>query len=68
MKTLDEMLSLHLLTPEQHNEIGAWIARERSPEGIMRMPANLWRSLELASVLMDFDRALCQPPCLDGEA
>ena len=27
MKTIDEMLSLDLLTPQQHGEIGAWIAR-----------------------------------------
>ena len=27
MKTIDEMLHLALLTPEQHRQIGAWIAQ-----------------------------------------
>ena len=67
MKTIDEMLSLRLLTPDQHSEIGAWIAQGRTPEAIMQMPPSLWRTLELASVLMDFDRALLQPPSLDAE-
>lgn len=67
MKTIDEMLSLRLITPHQHGEIGAWIARGRTPEAIMQMPAPLWRTLELASVLMDFDRPLLQPPSLDHE-
>jgi hypothetical protein len=30
------------------------------------MPMSLWRSLELASVLMGVDADLAQPPCLDG--
>ncbi len=66
MKTIDEMLSLHLLTPDQHGQIGAWVAQARTPEAIMQMPAPLWRALELASVLMNFDADLCQPPCLDA--
>ena len=66
MKTIDEMLSLRLLTPEQHREIGAWIAHARTPEAIMQMPAPLWRSLELASVLMGFDEDLARPPCMEG--
>ena len=61
MKTIDEMLSRRLLTPEQHGEIGAWIAAARTPEGILRMPAHLWRPLELASVLMGVDADLVQP-------
>lgn len=65
VKTIDEMLSLRLLTPDQHSEIGAWIAQGRTPEAILQMPPSLWRTLELASVLMDFDRALLQPPSLD---
>ncbi len=66
VKTIDEMLSLHLLTPAQHAEIGAWVARERTPEAIMRMPPPLWRALELASLLMNFDADVTQAPCLDG--
>jgi hypothetical protein len=55
MQLLDEMLSLNLLTPEQHHEIGAWVSRSKTPDKIMQMPAHLWRALELASVLMDVD-------------
>ena len=66
VKTIDEMLSLRLLTPEQHGEIGAWIAEARTAEAIMRMPAALWRKLELASVLMDVDADLTRPPCFEA--
>jgi hypothetical protein len=62
MKTLDEMLSRHLLTHDQHTEIRRWIAALRTPEGIMSMPPHLWRALELASVLMAFDADLMQAP------
>jgi hypothetical protein len=62
MQTLDEMLSLNLLTPEQHFEIGAYIAKARTPELIMQMPASLWRTLELASVLMNVDADLTRLP------
>lgn len=65
MRTIDEMLSLRLLTPEQHQEIGAWVSHARTAEAIMQMPAHLWRSLELASALMGFDADLSQPPCLE---
>jgi len=58
MQTLDEMLALSLLTPDQHAEIHAWTRHARSPERIMQMPAHLWRALELAAVLMDFDVSL----------
>jgi hypothetical protein len=58
MQTLDEMLSLKLLTPDQHAEIRAWNRRAKTPEKIMQMPEHLWRALELASVLMDFDTSL----------
>lgn len=58
MQTLDEMLSLSLLTPDQHAEIHAWAHQAKSPERIMQMPQHLWRALELASVLMDFDVGL----------
>jgi hypothetical protein len=62
MQTLDEMLSRKLLTVTQHAEIGAWIAQAKTPEAIRQMPAPLWRTLELASVLMDVDADLLQPP------
>ena len=64
MQTLDDMLSLHLLTPDQHSQIGAWIAHARTPDAIRQMPAPLWRTLELASVLMNVDADLTQPPLL----
>lgn len=64
MQTLDEMLSRSLLTPTQHAQIGAWIAHARSPERIQQMPAPLWRTLELASILMDVDADLMRNPPL----
>ena len=68
MKTIDEMLSLHLLTPDQHHAIDAWLAHAPTPEAVMQMPSPLWRALELASVLMNFDADLTQPPrfCDEG--
>lgn len=68
MRTIDEMLTRRLLTPAQHHEIRAWISTARTPEAIMHMPAGLWRSLELASVLMGVDADLSQPPCFDAAA
>ncbi|MED5620934.1 hypothetical protein [Ideonella sp. BN130291] len=64
MQTLDDMLDLHLLTPDQHAEIGAWIAQARTPEAILEMPAPLWRKLELASVLMGFDADMAKAPLM----
>jgi hypothetical protein len=32
----------------------------------MQMPAALWRSLELASVLMGIDAELSQAPCFEA--
>ena len=55
MQLLDEMLALDLLTADQHAEIGAWVREARTPDRIMQMPAHLWRVLESASVLMDFE-------------
>ncbi|MGE5452890.1 MAG: hypothetical protein ACM3VZ_13740 [Acidobacteriota bacterium] len=55
MQLLDEMLALKLLTPDQHTEIGAWVREARTPDRILQMPAHLWRALESASLLMDFD-------------
>jgi hypothetical protein len=66
VRTIDEMLVRHLLTPAQHHEIRAWISTARTPDAILRMPAGLWLSLELASVLMGVDADLTQPPCLDA--
>lgn len=64
MQTLDEMLSRKLLSPSQHAQIAAWIAHAKTPEAIRQMPARLWRTLELASVLMNVDADLTQPPLL----
>jgi hypothetical protein len=62
MQTLDDMLNQNLLTATQHAEIAAWVAYARTPEAIMEMPASLWRTLELASVLMGFDADVLQAP------
>ncbi len=61
MQTLDEMRRRHLLSHEQHASIRAWVAQGRTPEAIMAMPADLWRALSLASVLMNVDADLTQP-------
>lgn len=55
MQTLDDMLDLHLLSPEQHADIQAWARWAKTPEKILQMPPHLWRALELASVLMDVE-------------
>ena len=55
MKLIDEMLALNLLNADQHAQIGDWVRGARTPERIMAMPPDLWRALELASVLMDFE-------------
>ena len=65
MKTLDDMRELRLLSTDQHREIAAWVAGAKTPQAIMEMPPHLWRSLTLASVLMDVDADLTQPPALD---
>jgi hypothetical protein len=61
MQTLDEMLAMNLLTPDQHGEIASWVRHHKSPDRIMQMPPHLWRALELASVLMDFDVDVSAP-------
>lgn len=66
MKTIDEMLSLDLLTPEQHQQIGAWIARADTPDDILQMPAPLWQAVERAADAMGVDKDLLRPPALDG--
>jgi hypothetical protein len=58
METLDDMLAQHLLTADQHRQIAAWVAAAKTPEAILAMPADLWRTLALASVLMGFDADL----------
>jgi len=68
MQTLDEMLSRNLLTADQHAAIGAWIAQAKTPEAILQMPEPLWRTFELASVLMGVDADLTQPGLMSDEA
>lgn len=67
MQTLNDLRALHLLTQEQHQDIGAWIAMSSSPEEIMQMPPHLWRALALASKLSSVDAELSQPPQFDAE-
>ncbi|MET1115043.1 MAG: hypothetical protein ABWY08_08805 [Comamonas sp.] len=66
MKTIDEMLHLDLLTPDQHHEISAWIAHADTPEDILKMPAPLWTAMERASEVMGIDQDLLRPPALDA--
>lgn len=67
MKTIDEMLNLALLTPDQHQQISEWIARADSPDEILKMPAPLWRAVERASAIMGIDDDLVRPPALDAD-
>jgi hypothetical protein len=67
MKTIDEMLSLDLLTPDQHHQISAWIAHADTPDDILKMPAPLWKAVERASALMGVDDDLMRPPLLDAD-
>lgn len=66
MKTIDEMLSLALLTPDQHHQISAWIAQADTPDDILKMPQTLWRAIERASEIMGIDDDLLRPPALDA--
>lgn len=66
MKTIDEMLHLDLLTTEQHQQIGAWIAQADTPDDILKMPAPLWTAVERASEVMRIDEDLLRPPALDA--
>lgn len=66
MQTLDEMLSRQLLTPAQHADIASWIRQARDVDQILAMPEPLWRSFALASVLMNVDADLTQPPRLSA--
>ena len=65
METLDEMLTLRLITIEQHEDIRAWISSAMTPDAIMEMPVPLWRAFELASLLMNVDAELQQPPAFE---
>ncbi|MBS3996794.1 MAG: hypothetical protein KGZ67_05570 [Hydrogenophaga sp.] len=67
MKTIDEMLNLALLTPDQHHQISAWIAQADSPEEILKMPKGLWQAVERASAVMGIDDDLLRPPSLDAD-
>ena len=68
MKTIDEMLHLDLLTPSEHGAIAAWIARAKSPDGILAMPDALWRALERARVAMNIDADLSRMPAWLSQA
>lgn len=67
MKTIDEMLHLALLTPDEHRQISHWIAQAKSPEEILKMPPLLWRAVERASAVMGIDDDLMRPPALDAD-
>ena len=55
------------VTARQHADISTWIRQAKTPEAILQMPESLWRSLALASALMNVDADLTQPPLLsDG--
>ena len=41
MKIIDEMLSLNLLSTQQHHEIASWLRIAATPEAIMAMPPHL---------------------------
>ena len=66
MKTIDEMLHLSLLTPDQHQQISSWIAQADSPEDILKMPPLLWQAVERASAVMGIDEDLLRPPSFDA--
>lgn len=67
VKLIDEMLSLELLSTQQHREISSWVRSARSPEAIMAMPPALWRAIEAASVAMNIDADLTRPPWLGAD-
>lgn len=67
MKTIDEMLHLSLLTPNQHQQISTWIAHADTPEEILKMPPLLWQAIERASAVMGIDDDLVRPPALDAD-
>lgn len=68
VKTIDEMLSLDLLSTEQHREIACWLRASSTPEAIMAMPPHLWRAIESASLVMNIDDDLLRPPLLGADS
>jgi hypothetical protein len=67
VKLIDEMLSLDLLSAQQHRDITAWIQTARTPDAILAMPPDLWRAIEAASVAMNVDADLTRPPWLGAD-
>lgn len=67
MKTIDEMLNLALLTPDEHQQISRWIAQAETPDEILKMPPSLWQAVERASAVMRIDEDLTRPPALDAD-
>ena len=67
MKTIDEMLNLALLTPDEQQQISRWIAQADTPDEILKMPPLLWRAVERASAVMGIDEDLMRPPALDAD-
>jgi hypothetical protein len=67
VKIIDEMLSLDLLSTQQHREISLWVRAARTPEAILAMPPHLWRAIEAASVAMNVDADLTRPPWLGAD-
>jgi hypothetical protein len=68
VKIIDEMLSLDLLSTQQHREIACWLHASRTPEAIMAMPPPLWRAIESASLVMNIDADLIRPPLLSADS
>lgn len=68
VRIIDEMLSLDLLSLQQHREIACWIRSVRTPEAIMAMPPHLWRAIESASTAMNIDGDLTRPPWLGEDS
>jgi hypothetical protein len=68
VKLIDEMLSLDLLSTQQHHEIASWVRASKTPEAIMAMPPHLWRAIESASVAMNIDADLTRPPLLGADS
>lgn len=68
MKTIDEMLHLALLSPDEHQQISTWIAQAESPDEILKMPPLLWRAVERASAVMGIDEDLMRPPALNADS
>ena len=67
LKTIDEMLHLALLTPDEHQQISSWIAQADTPDEILKMPPLLWRAVEQASAVMGIDEDLLRTPALDAD-